>query len=171
MRIAPSLHRLDNDMVGCYLIEESGAVTIVDAGLPGYYGDLTAELAAMGRTIEDVRALVLTHGHSDHIGFAERVRDAHGAPVSDHELDTAPADGELRNPSRGMGEWKLGSLLSFLLYGLRKGALRTRSLTQVETFSGGAAIMTRSSDEARGWDSVMGRQANGDAGDAGRGTG
>ena len=87
LRIAPSLHRLGEDRVGCYLLEEAGAVTIIDAGLPGYDGELTAELAAMGRTIEDVRALVLTHGHSDHIGFAERVRDEHGVPVSVHELD------------------------------------------------------------------------------------
>ena len=30
----------------------------------------------------DVRALVLTHGHSDHIGFAERLRRDQGVPVS-----------------------------------------------------------------------------------------
>ena len=58
MRIAPSLRRFGSDLVNCYLLEEGGRVTIVDAGLPAYFGDLTDELAAMGRTIEDVDALV-----------------------------------------------------------------------------------------------------------------
>ena len=35
----------------------------------------------MGRTLADVRAVVLTHGHSDHIGFAERARREQGVPV------------------------------------------------------------------------------------------
>ncbi len=99
MRIAPSLHRLGEAIVSCYLLEEAGEVTIVDAGVPAYYGDLTAELAAMGRTIEDVRALVLTHGHDDHIGFAERLRAERGVPVSIHELDRALARGEVGNPA------------------------------------------------------------------------
>jgi glyoxylase-like metal-dependent hydrolase (beta-lactamase superfamily II) len=37
----------------------------------------------MGRTVADVRALVLTHGHTDHIGFAERLRRDQGVPVFD----------------------------------------------------------------------------------------
>lgn len=140
MRLAPSLHRLGDDKVGCYLIEEGGEVTIVDAGLPGYYGQLAAELAAMSRSIEDVRALVLTHGHSDHIGFAERARDADGVPVSVHELDAALARGEVQNPSPGIGERKLSSLLGFLLWSARRGALRTRRLTEVDTFGADATL-------------------------------
>ena len=107
MRIAPSLHRLGEELVSCYLLEEAGEVTLIDAGVPGYYSDLVGELAAMGRTIDDVRAVVLTHGHSDHVGFAEQVRDEHGVPVSVHELDAALARGEVPNPSAGMGERKL----------------------------------------------------------------
>ncbi len=33
-------------------------MTIIDAGLPGYYGDIDLELALMGRAPTDVRALV-----------------------------------------------------------------------------------------------------------------
>ena len=140
MRITDAVHRLGEDKVGCYLIEEAGSVTIIDAGLPGYYSQLGAELAAMGRSIEDVRALVLTHGHSDHIGFAERVRDEHGVPVSVHALDAALARGEAKNPSLGTGERKLGSMLSFLLWAARRGALRTSTLTEVGTFGDGTTL-------------------------------
>ena len=140
MQLAPSLHRIGDDFVNCYLVEEAGEVTIVDAGVPGFYGDLVAELAAMGRTIEDVRAIVLTHGHSDHIGFAEHVRDEHGVPVSVHELDAALARGEVPNPSAGLGARRLGSLLRFLFWGARRGALRLRALTEVATFESGTTL-------------------------------
>ena len=50
MQLAPSLHRLGNGLVNTYLLEESGEITIIDAGLPGYWKDLPGELAAMGRS-------------------------------------------------------------------------------------------------------------------------
>jgi len=140
MRITSSVHRVGDDNVGCYVIEEAGLVTVVDAGMSGQYGQLFDELAAMGRTIDDVRALVLTHGHEDHIGFAERLRSSDGVSVKVHELDAALARGEVPNPSPGLGERKLVPLLSFLLYGLRRGGLRTRHLTVVETFTGGTTL-------------------------------
>ena len=81
MKIAPGIHRIGgNSMINAYLVEQAGEVTIIDAGLPGYYGEIDRELAAMGRAPADVRALVLTHGHSDHIGFAERLRRERAVP-------------------------------------------------------------------------------------------
>ena len=140
MRLAPSLHRLGEEIVACYLVEEAGAVTMIDAGVPAYYSDLAAELAAMGRTVEDLRATVLTHGHEDHIGFAERLRAEHEVPVSIHELDVALARGEVGNPSAGMGERKLGSLLHYVLWLARHGAMRVKSLTEVATFDPGTTL-------------------------------
>ena len=140
MQLAPSLHRLGERMVGVYLVEESGSVTIVDAGVPAYYDELPNELAAMGRTLDDVTALVLTHGHSDHIGFAERLRTENGVPVSVHELDAALARGEVDNPAAGSGDRKLGSLMGFLLWSARRGALRLKNLTEVSTFGDGATL-------------------------------
>ena len=58
MQVRPSLHRLGSSLVNSYLVEDSGQVTIIDAGLPGYWRDLPAELAAMGRTLDDVKAVV-----------------------------------------------------------------------------------------------------------------
>jgi glyoxylase-like metal-dependent hydrolase (beta-lactamase superfamily II) len=114
VEISTGIRRLGVGMINAYLVETAGEVTIIDAGVPSYWGDLPAELAAMGRTLDDVRAVVLTHGHSDHIGFAERIRRERGTPIWVHELDAALARGEVPNPSKGLGPFKLSSLLGFL---------------------------------------------------------
>ncbi len=140
MRLAPSLHRLGNGLVNAYLVEEAGLVTIIDAGVPGYWADLPAELAAMGRSLEDVRAIVLTHGHSDHIGFAERMRRERGTPVCVHELDAALARGEVPNPAKGLGPVRLRPLLGFLVYSAVRGGLRNRPIGEVSTFGDGTTL-------------------------------
>lgn len=140
MRIAPSIHRLGNGVVNAYLVDDAGSVTIVDAGVPGYYTDIPRELAAMGRGIEDVRALLLTHGHTDHIGFAERMRRERRTPVWVHEADAALARGEVPNPAKGARPIRLAPLLGFLWFALRRGGLRTPHLTEVATFGDGAVL-------------------------------
>jgi glyoxylase-like metal-dependent hydrolase (beta-lactamase superfamily II) len=140
MEIAPGIHRIGTDSaVNAYLLEEAGEVTIIDAAMAGYHDDLLRELDAMGRTIADVRALVLTHGHADHIGFAERLRRERGVPVSVHEADAALARGEVPNPAK-TGPTKLGPLLGFLWHGLRHGGLRTEHLVEVATYGDGATL-------------------------------
>ena len=141
MKIAPGIHRIgDNSMINAYLLEQAGEVTIIDAGVSGFYKDITRELAAMGRTPADVKALVLTHGHSDHIGFAERLRREQRVPVLVHQADAALARGEVPNPAKGYGPTKLGPLLGFLWFSLMHGGLRTPKLQQVATFGDGATL-------------------------------
>lgn len=40
-----------------------------------------SELARLGLTLDDVRALILTHGDSDHIGFAARLHQEKAIPA------------------------------------------------------------------------------------------
>ena len=140
MEIAKGIHRLGTGLVNVYLIAEGGEVTIIDAGAPGYWGDLFAELAAMQSSIERVRAVVLTHGHSDHVGFAERIRREKGTPIRIHELDAALARGEVPNPSKGFGRFKPIPTITFLLWGLRRGGLRIKPIAEVSTFGDGATL-------------------------------
>ncbi len=140
MKLALSLHRLGSSLVNRYLVEEACLVTIIDAGLPGYWNDLEKELAAMGRSLDDVRAVVLTHGDTDHIGFAERIRRERGVPVYVHELDAARARAETTKPMSGWGPVRFGPLASFLLYTARKGGLRIPPLTELATIGDGVTL-------------------------------
>jgi glyoxylase-like metal-dependent hydrolase (beta-lactamase superfamily II) len=140
MEIASGIRRIGQGVINSYLIEEAGAVTIIDAGVPGYFGDLPAELTAMGRSIGDVKALVLTHGHSDHIGFAERLRKERDVPVSVHEADAALARGEVPNPAKGFGPTRIRPLIEFLWLTMRKGGLRIPRIVEVSTFGDGATL-------------------------------
>ncbi len=140
MEIAPGIRRLGTGTVNVYLIEEAGAITIVDAGLPGFFGDLLAELTAMGRSIEDVRAVLLTHAHTDHIGFAERIRSERGVPIRVHEADAALARGEVKQKNEGGGKTRLLPALSFIAFGFRKGFLGIKHIAEVSTFSDGTTL-------------------------------
>lgn len=140
MQIAPGIHRIGNGTINSYLIAEGGEVTIIDAGVAGYYGDLPAELESMGSSIDRVRALLLTHGHSDHIGFAEKLRAANRVPVSVHELDATLARGEIKNPGGATGKVRPLPLIRFLLYSGLHGGLRNKHLAEVSTFGDGATL-------------------------------
>jgi glyoxylase-like metal-dependent hydrolase (beta-lactamase superfamily II) len=132
--------RVGDDIVNVYLVEEAGSVTIVDAGVPGYWTSLPRALGAIGRSLSDVRAIVLTHGHSDHIGFAERARKEAGIGVQIHELDAALARGEVPNPAKGFGPTRLRPILGFLLWSARHGGLRQQPLGEVSTFADGTTL-------------------------------
>ncbi len=140
MEIAPGIRRIGAGTVNAYLLEEGGAVTIIDAGAPSYWGELPAELGAMGRALSDIRAVVLTHGHNDHIGFAERIRKERGTPILVHEDDAQLARGEVPNPARGTGPVKPLPLLSFIWFGIRHGMIRIPRVAQVSTFGDGATL-------------------------------
>jgi glyoxylase-like metal-dependent hydrolase (beta-lactamase superfamily II) len=85
--VVPGVHRIEDDYTNWYLLEDEGELTIVDAGVPRSWSSLGDALAELGRRREDVKALVLTHAHFDHIGFAERARTELGIPVWVHEND------------------------------------------------------------------------------------
>jgi glyoxylase-like metal-dependent hydrolase (beta-lactamase superfamily II) len=139
VKLGPHLHRLGNDVVACYLIDTAEGITLVDAGLPGHWRDLQAELSSLGKTADDIRGLVLTHGDSDHIGFAERLRREHGVPVYVHAADAVRArTGD--KPKTPAGPMRLGPALGFFSYGLRKNGLRPTYLSEVVEVADGDVL-------------------------------
>src|SRR5260370_35304098 len=69
MQIGKGLHRVGSEIVNSYLIADQDGVTIIDAGLPGYWKRVQAEPAAMGKALPDVRTALLTTPARAHTGF------------------------------------------------------------------------------------------------------
>ena len=84
---APGVHRVEDSYTNWYLVEEAGRLTVVDAGVPASWKSLHDALRQLGRRPADIEALVLTHAHFDHVGFAERARTELRVPVYVHEND------------------------------------------------------------------------------------
>lgn len=85
--VVEGVHRIEDSFTNWFIVEEGGRLTVVDAGVPSSWDSFMGALRALGRSPGDVEALVLTHAHFDHIGFAERARAELGIPVLVHEND------------------------------------------------------------------------------------
>ncbi|MCX4907445.1 MBL fold metallo-hydrolase [Streptomyces sp. NBC_00878] len=87
-QVAPGVHRLGDHGVNFYLIEDPDGLVLVDAGTPAHLKQLRTLLTGLGRSLADVRAVLLTHGHPDHTGLAHSLQEA-GADLWIHERDAA----------------------------------------------------------------------------------
>jgi glyoxylase-like metal-dependent hydrolase (beta-lactamase superfamily II) len=83
--------RLGTKYVNWYLVADDRGVTVVDAGVPGYRPQLEPGLDLLGRSLGEVRAVLLTHADGDHTGVAAMVREESGAPIHLHVADAESA--------------------------------------------------------------------------------
>jgi glyoxylase-like metal-dependent hydrolase (beta-lactamase superfamily II) len=69
--------------VNCYLIEDE-PLTLVDTGPNSgkSLDELTRQLSALGRSLEEIELVVLTHQHIDHLGLVEIIAAHSGAEVA-----------------------------------------------------------------------------------------
>lgn len=100
--VAPGVHLVSHAHVNAYLVEDEDGLTLVDAGLPAFWRPLGEAVRALGHRPRDVRALVLTHAHFDHVGVARRLQQERGLPIwahpTEHHLAAHPYSYAHENP-------------------------------------------------------------------------
>ena len=136
--VAPGIHRVEDARVNWYLVEGEGGLTVVDAGVRASWGSLHEALRKLGRSTADVRALVLTHAHFDHVGFAERARLELGIPVYVHENDATLARKPMQyTHERSRSRYLLTKpkALPIVLGLVRTGAFWPPGVREVERFA------------------------------------
>jgi glyoxylase-like metal-dependent hydrolase (beta-lactamase superfamily II) len=95
--VAHRVYRLRTLMVNVYFVEQaSGSWALIDAGMMGYAGAIHRAARSLFST--PPLAILLTHGHFDHIGGLPRLAREWGVPVYAHPLEMPYLRGESPYP-------------------------------------------------------------------------
>lgn len=143
-QLGPNLYLLRLSVGQCYLWLEDEGATLIDTGGPGGVPEIQGALRQLRLGADDLRRIVLTHGHGSNAGAtAEVVRWARGVEVIAHRDEAPILRGEESLPRPrldGSGTWLSAELIA---------ALATYPSTSVHTevddghvvdFGGGAVI-------------------------------
>ena len=109
MEIIPGVHAIESLGIGrAYLYQEADRLTLIDSGLAGSADRIVAAIERVGRKPEELRQIVVTHHHIDHMGALADVVERSGAQVLAHALDAPVVRGERPPPvPTATGAWRL----------------------------------------------------------------
>jgi glyoxylase-like metal-dependent hydrolase (beta-lactamase superfamily II) len=136
--VADGVFRLGTKWVNFYLLVDQSEATLIDAGYPRYWTQVTGALGALGLPKDAVSAVVVSHHHVDHVGSAEQCRREAGATVYVHESDAGIVRGDRRShvpPGFYRQSWR-PTMARYLAHTLAAGGARYRPVADLEVLGG-----------------------------------
>lgn len=94
VQVTDTVHLARGHAVNWTLVADDTGVMLIDAGYPGDREGVLASLRKLGYEAGDVRAILLTHAHIDHLGSAIWFASEHGTPVYCHTDEVGHAKRE-----------------------------------------------------------------------------
>ncbi len=100
----------------CYLIRDKGTI-MVDGGAPKKAKEFIKATEKIGINIHDIKLIILTHGHWDHIGSVKEIKELTGAKIAMHHLEKEWLEKSLKPMPPGVTTWGdiLGKIIAVLL--------------------------------------------------------
>jgi len=91
-RVIKSVHIVPMGFANAFLIEGDNELTLIDAGFPGKESAVFDAIRGLGRSPDQLKHLVFTHAHPDHIVSAAAIVRETGARTYMHPLDIPIAE-------------------------------------------------------------------------------
>ncbi|WP_245923847.1 MBL fold metallo-hydrolase [Paractinoplanes atraurantiacus] len=104
--VVDGVFELSLGFVNVHLVVTDDGVVLVDTGLPRNAKRIDRALREMKKTIGDVRVVLLTHHHLDHVGNVADIRRRSGARVIAHAADAPVITGAITGePPKGLAKF------------------------------------------------------------------
>src|SRR5262249_21770072 len=97
MELAPGVHSIGQEKGGqvrCFLLDDGGALTLIDTLWDVDAHRILDEIKRIGRTLTDLKHVVLTHGHRSHLGGLATLKRMSRALVYCHAWEADIVQGE-----------------------------------------------------------------------------
>ena len=100
----PGIHSIRGVMGVCHLLVDARRnAVLLDTGLVGEPWLIQRRMRGLGLRPDDIKAILLTHGHLDHAGNLAWAKGWCGAPIYAHPAEQAYIDGTY--PYAGVNAW------------------------------------------------------------------
>jgi glyoxylase-like metal-dependent hydrolase (beta-lactamase superfamily II) len=90
--VIKGVHAVAMGFANAFLIEADDGLTLIDAGYPSKQAVVFGAIRGLGRSPNQLKQLIFTHGHPDHIGSAAAIVRETGARTYMHPVDIPIAE-------------------------------------------------------------------------------
>jgi glyoxylase-like metal-dependent hydrolase (beta-lactamase superfamily II) len=80
--------------VHAFLLDDGKELTLIDTLFDSDAHRIIAQIEAIGRKVQDLKHIILTHGHRSHLGGLAKLKELSGAQVYSHEWEADIISGD-----------------------------------------------------------------------------
>ena len=92
--LAENIYAIDTGKANIYVIKGADGLTLIDTAVVGVRKKLETRLAKHGFHLEDIKHILVTHAHVDHVGGLKEVQEATHAEVWAYRSEAPVVRGE-----------------------------------------------------------------------------
>ena len=101
MEVAPGIYSLwqqKGAYVHAYLLDDGKELTLIDTLYDTDAKRILDQIAQIGKTVKDLKRIIMTHSHRSHLGGLALLKELSGAPVYAHVASREHGSGEPNRP-------------------------------------------------------------------------
>jgi glyoxylase-like metal-dependent hydrolase (beta-lactamase superfamily II) len=106
IELIPGMHFLRFPVGHAYLCQDPDGLTLIDTSVPGSAPQIATAIRTLGHDLDDLRRLMLTHFHADHVGSAAEIAAWGNVQVCAHRADAPFIRGEAPGPPPDLADWE-----------------------------------------------------------------